>query len=140
MSFLRYHKYRHIILSSASETIEKLEKEISESGYFTISCKDDLMKRISDEIVSYKDDFSKFESTYDELIKISMRMITTNSFELFETDIYRVMGVVNWSGPARTARQLHSMMIKHALERGYITQEDADEDADALKQVIDEGL
>lgn len=140
MSFLQYQKYRRIILSSASETIDKMENEIQKTGYYTMSCKKELMKRIADEVDYYKEDFSKFVSTYDELIKISMRMVTTNSFELFETDQYRVMGVINWSGPARVAYQIHKMMIRYAVERGYTTQEEADEDALALKQVINERL
>lgn len=140
MSVFDYMKARQLILANASETIDKLEKEIAETGYYTISCKDDLMKRIQREVAAYKDDFSKSKYTHSELIEISMRMVTTNSFELFEDDIYRVMGVVNWSGPARNALQLHKKMIKYALDHNLTTQEEADEDALALEQVIKERM
>lgn len=59
MSVFDYVKARHLILANASETIDKLEKEIAETGYYTISCKRDLMERIKNEVDSYKDDFSK---------------------------------------------------------------------------------
>ena len=140
MSVLDYLKARQFILANTSETIDKLEQEIRETGYFTISCKQDLMQRIQNEVASYRDDFSTSKYTHSDLFEISMRMLTTNSFELFEDDIYRVMGVVNWTGPARTAYQVHKKMIKYAVDHGYTTQEEADEDALALKQVIDERL
>lgn len=138
MPLLQYIKYRNIILTNASEMIDKLENEIMKQGSFTLSCKPDLMKRISDEIAFYKEDFSTIHSSYSELIDISMRMICTNSFELFETDVYRRVGFIDWNTPAGTAYQVHRMMIKYALDRGLTTQEEADEDALALKQVINE--
>lgn len=140
VSFFDYIKARQLILANASETIDKLEKEIAETGYYTISCKNDLIERIRKEVDSYKDDFSKSKYTHSELIEISMRMITTNSFELFEDDIYRVMGVVNWIGPAKNAIQIHKKMIKYALDHNLTTQEEADEDALALEQVINERM
>lgn len=140
MSSLDYLKARQLILANASETIDKLEQEIRETGYFTVSCKQDLMQRIQNEVASCRTEFSESKYTHSELIEISMRMITTNSFEIFEDRTYRVMGVVNWTGPAKNAFQVHEKMMKYAVEHGYTTQEDADEDALALKEIIDERL
>ncbi len=98
------------------------------------------MERIQNEVASYKDDFSRSKYTHSELIEISMRMITTNSFELFEDHTYRVMGAVNWTGPAKNAKQVHEKMVKYALEHGFMTQEDADEDALAFKEVVNQRL
>ena len=140
MSIFDYMKARQLILANASETIDKLEQEIAETGYYTISCKKELMERIQREVELCKKDFSKSKYTHSELIEISMRMITTNSFELFEDHTYRVMGVVNWTGPAKNAQQVHEKMVKYALEHGFMTQEDADEDDLAFKEVVSQRL
>ena len=73
MSVLDYLKARQFILANASETIDKLEQEIRETGYFTISCKQDLMQRIQNEVASYRDDFSTSKYTHSDLFEISMR-------------------------------------------------------------------
>ena len=136
MSLPRYLKSKSLVLSFASDQIEKYEKEILEHGYYTLSCKNDLLKRIKDEIESYKDDFSKSDYSSSDLFEIASRMVCTNSFELIEGNLYRVGGHVNWTGPAKNAMQLHQLAIKNAVERGWCTEEDAEEDSLALRDAI----
>lgn len=140
MSVFRYLKARHLILTNASELIDKFEKEIAETGDYTISCKQDLMEHIRKEVASDKDVFSRSKCTHANLIEFSMWMVSNSSYRLFEGHTYRVMGAVNWSGAARNAFQVHEKMIKYAVDHGLLSQEAADENALALKEVIHERL
>ena len=138
MSFLRFNKSKRFILSVASDYITKFEDEISRTGYYTVSCKQDILERISQEIDSYKSDLSDSKYSDDELRDIALRMVCTNSFELFEGHKYRVMGVVNMTGPARNALQVHAKAMDLAIEKGFCTPEDVEEDSLALQDVIKE--
>ncbi len=136
MSFIRFMNSRKTILDRVNYLIDKYEKELLNEIGYSMSCKDDLMSRITKELDSYRNDYSKTPYSNEELMKQALNYVCLNSFELFEGHKYRVMGVVNWVGPAKYASGVHKKAIKEAVDLGYITQEDADEDALALRDVI----
>lgn len=136
MSAIRYIKCRSHILSVASDAIDKYENELIEEGKYTISCKDDILNEIKKELPYYKKDLSETDYSVSHLTTFAMSMVFNCSFQLFQGDLYRVFGQINFTGPANNAYYVYKKVLKYALDNGLTTQEEADESLLALQDLI----
>ena len=134
MSFFFTRKYRflknkRLILFLCNEYIDKLEKDSH-----SVSCKEDLMKKISSHIDEYQSDFATYTERSNDFHLVVKSMVCTDSFELVTSGKYNLLGVLNTTGPAKNLIRVHKLAVKDALDAGLITKEEYDEDLLALQE------
>ena len=135
-TLIKYVRNRRKLLSYCSKLIDDFEEELDKKSWH-VSCKEDLLKAIKEEIDSMPEDIASLESEGFDLRDISLRMVCTNSFEFFEYGRYHLGGHVNWvTTPAERMASVHRMAIQKALEGGHITKEEQEEDELALQEAI----
>ncbi len=140
MKQMKFVRNRNTLLTYCREYITGFEEELDKESWQT-SCKEDLLKAIKEEIDSMPEDIADLNDKDYNLREISMRMISTNSFEFFEYGKFHLGGSVNWATTsARRMVAVHRKAIQWALDKGIITEEDKEEDELALQEAIRQRL
>ena len=127
----RFLKNKRLLLFYCNQCIDFIE-----SGYSCISCKDDLMKVISNDLDQYENDISTYTERTQDFNLLAKQEVSSKAFDLIDSGKYHIHGRFNKSGPGGSAANIHKFLVKQFLDKGYITQEEYDEDILALREAI----
>ena len=127
----RFLKNKHLLMFYCNQCIDKIE-----SSFSGISCKDDLMKSISDDLDQYVNDISTYTEKSQDFNLLAKQEVSSKAFDLIRCGKYHLWGRFNQSGPGGSAINIHKTLVKEFLDKGYISQEEYDEDLLALRDAI----
>lgn len=127
----RFLKNKRLLMFYCNQCIDNIE---STSNY--ISCKDDLMKAISKDLDQYVNDISTYTEKNQDFYLLAKQEVSNKAFELIESGKYHLHGHFNSSGPGKSASNIHKTLVKEFLDKGYISQEEYDEDLLALRDAV----
>lgn len=128
----RFLKNKRLLLFYCDQCIQNIES--TSPSY--MSCKDDLMREISKDLDQYVNDISTYTEKSHNFYLLARQEVSSKAFDLIQSGKYHLHGHFNQSGPGGSASNIHKTLVKEFLDKGYISQDEYDEDLLALRDAI----
>lgn len=122
MSFLSYKRNRSRLDRTLSELVDKYES----TSPGNVSCKSDLLREISLDLDTAKDEIGAWNDSEVDYISIAHGLLRAHADNLLTSGRYHLGSMLNPMTCARSLMHIYTRCLDYCVETGLWTQEERD--------------